>query len=206
MLSPKSPLPLLAALLVGALPSAHAVVVHEETPGTDSLSDDHDAPTALDFSVGDNDVLGTVGVSAGTTDRDYFSFIIGPGQSLTAVTLLPGTVESGVFSFIAIEKNTKITVDPNAFQTTGLSGWTHYSDDDVGHDILPAIGQGAGTPGFTPPLGPGTYSVWVQDTGAGPVPYGLRFTVTAAVPEPAPWATLLGGMALVGGIALRRRG
>ena len=58
-----------------------------------------------------------------------------------------------------------------------LLGWTHYSEDEIGTDILPAMGEGQGAQGFVPPLGPGTYSVWVQETGACKCSYKFRFFV-----------------------------
>ena len=80
-----------------------------------------------------------------------------------------------------------------------LLGWRHYGPADIGNDILPEIGQGAGAQGFTPPLlGPGSYSVWIQETGSGSANYGFNFRL-AAVPEPATWAMMIVGFGLVGG-------
>ena len=72
------------------------------------------------------------------------------------------------------------------------------------HHLLPAL---AGPPtlfagsGFAPPLGPGTYTVWIQE-GNGAVSYDLSFQVTA-VPEPATLTAF--GVLAAGAFGLRRR-
>jgi hypothetical protein len=62
-----------------------------------------------------------------------------------------------------------------------------------------------GATGFVPPLGPGTYSVWVQENGVcGPslCHYGLDFVL---VPEPASSAGVLTGLALLAFVRRYRR-
>ena len=74
----------------------------------------------------------------------------------------------------------------------------HLDPSDVGLDILPEMGAKADAARFTPPLGAGQYSVWLQDSNIAPSNYTLRFEV-AAVPEPA--TALLG---LAGFLMVRR--
>jgi hypothetical protein len=81
-------------------------------------------------------------------------------------------------------------------QPGDLIGFAHYSNDQIGTDMLPSI-----IFGFTGALSSGTYSLWVQDTG-GPASYGFDFGVTA-VPLPGAGLFLLSG--LFGLTALRRR-
>ena len=87
----------------------------------------------------------------------------------------------------------------------GLLGWWHYSPADIGHDILALAGiPASGSSGFTGPLGPGSYSFWIQDFNAGSFPYGFDFNLSP-VPEPASWsAALLGAAALLARRRVRR--
>ena len=81
----------------------------------------------------------------------------------------------------------------------------HVDPSDVGNDILPAMGvAGQGASGFSGPLPPGEYSVWVQDDF--PFKYDYRFEI--AVPEPSTLAIMLAGfsgIALAGCLTSRKR-
>ena len=68
----------------------------------------------------------------------------------------------------------------------------------LGTNILDDMGVGSGAIGFIPPLGAGTYSFWLQQTGGAVIGYGLDFVV---VPEPTAAGLLslgLLGLAFVG--------
>ena len=96
-----------------------------------------------------------------------------------------------------------------ATTAAGLLGWRHLDPAaDIGHDILPLIGNPSppmGATGFIPPLGPGIYTVWVQETGVC-IPnlcaYGVDFVLA---PEPASGALMLSGLALFAGLRWSRR-
>ena len=61
-----------------------------------------------------------------------------------------------------------------------------------------------GSSGFSIPLGPGSYAVWLQEISpGGSVPYGFDFEL-ASVPEASTWAMMLAGFGLLG-LAIRRR-
>ena len=81
-----------------------------------------------------------------------------------------------------------------------LLGWVHLSSSLLGTDVLDNIGTGPGAIGFLPPLGPGTYSFWLQQTGGSLTTYGLDLVV---VPEPTAAALL--ALGLLGLAASRRR-
>jgi len=64
---------------------------------------------------------------------------------------------------------------------SALLGWTHFgpaaSGAGVGQDILDNMAMGQGAAGFTPPLGPGVYTLLFQDTESA-VSYTMRLNVT----------------------------
>jgi len=191
--------------------SASAATVYNETAG--DLSNDGLSPTALTFTLGSNQVIGSTGRASATVgiDRDYFSFTVLAGQSLTAITLLPGTQVDGIFSFIGLQAGNQVTVSPAAVTAQGLLGWSHYSTADIGRNILGDMAIPANeSTGFSVPLGPGTYSVWIQDFSVPTVPYGFDFTVaaaTAATPEPGTFLpVMMAGVAFVSFRFRRLRG
>ncbi len=162
---------LLAVMLaVGGAFAAHGVTVWNEDSDGD-FSNNGLAPTALVVTPGVNSVLGATGNNGQGVDRDYFTFAVPAGSSLTSLILAGSTTVSGGASFIALQAGPQITVSPSGAGVENLLGFAHYSYEHVGTDILPAIGFGAGHPS-------GMYSVWVQETG-GPTSYGLDFVVTA---------------------------
>ena len=202
----KSMVLMTSALLYGA--AAHASTIYNE-PVSGDLSNNGLAPTLLTVSPGLNDVFGTTGRGASGVDRDYFTFTVAPGQSLSAITVLPGTQPLGTLavSFIGVQAGPQVTVSTAATDATGLLGWDHYSAADAGTNILPLIGTaGLGSTGFTGPLPSGTYSFWVQDFNTGTVPYGFEFAVTpsAVTPEPSTFTLMLSGLALLAGKAGNR--
>ena len=192
------------------LPSAYAAVVYDESSLGD-LSNDRAHPTLVVLGAGSNVVTGTVGIIDGTKDLDYFVVTLSKGQSLNALTVLQGTASSGSVSFIGVQSGATMTLDPDAKPFPDpkiLLGWKHYSKHDVGQDILPKMGDAVatGSQGFSAPLGPGSYTFWVQETSTGPVDYRFDFITTAvtAVPETASSALFLTGLCAIG-LHLRRR-
>lgn len=162
-----------------ALFSAGASAAGYSEKKSGDLSDDGLAPTAVKLKLGDNRISGDYGAANGVVDRDYFTFKIAEGQQLAALWVEPGTTVGLSVSFIGVQKGKQVTVPPTGGSAKGLLGWTLYGEGDIGTDILPAIGQGADAKGFEPPLGPGTYSFWVQETGTCECSYKFRFVVTA---------------------------
>ena len=187
-----------AGLLVGAAlgfmtaPALGDVVWDEAIDG--SLSTDRFVPTDFgSLGLGSNDVLGTTqsGISK------FFTFTIAEGTELSAL-IVEGWDSVDDLGFLGVVTGDYFSVDPADPDVTGLLGYVHYGELDVGQDILPAMGQGAGAQGFTGPLGPGDYSFWVRQGGADPAMWDLNFVVT-----PAPGALALLGLA--GATGRRRR-
>jgi hypothetical protein len=141
------------------------------------LSDNGLNPTTVKLTLGNNFISGKYGAKDGVIERDYFTIKIAPGQQLAGVWLEPETNVAFNVSFIGVQAGSQVTVPPTGGSPEDLLGWTHYSEDDIGTDILPAMGEGNGAQGFVPPLGPGTYSFWVQETGACKCQYKFKFVV-----------------------------
>jgi hypothetical protein len=92
----------------------------------------------------------------------------------------------------------------DTFSAAGLLGWTLFGPDQIGTDLFDVMSLSANdSSGFTVPLPAGSYSLWVQETGAGTANYALEFMVVE-VPEAPTVLTMLGGLALLAA-ALRRR-
>jgi hypothetical protein len=174
---------------VVVLLSAGAARAVNYTEGTD-LSSDPNNPTVLgSFGLGTHSITAT---SAGG-DQDDFTFTIPAGHSLDSVVV--GSYNSPLgdnTAFIGIAAGTSI---PDQGLAPGnLLGYTHFGPG--GGDILDDIGAAFDAIGFTPPLGPGNYSVWTQQAGSSAT-YRLDFVVT---PEPSSLS-----LVALGAVALLRR-
>jgi hypothetical protein len=166
------------ALLCAALFSAGAMAAGYNEDKKGDLSNDGLVPTKIKLVLGDNVIFGHFGKANNVVDRDYFTFKIPTGQQLSAIMLEKQTQVGGNLSFIGVQKGKQVTVDPNGGSAEGLLGWAHFGTADEGTDLLPAICQGAGAKGCTPPLGPGSYSFWVQELATCACQYRFTFVVT----------------------------
>ena len=195
---------LLCALLsTGALSGAHAATAWDESVSGD-LANIGTGPTALTLGLGTNIITGTTGRSAaGVVDRDYFVFTLPTGWRLDSVTMLPGTTFLGPsgLGFIAVQAGTQVTVNPTGGSASGLLGWWHYNQNDMGTDILPSMGASPFATGFVGSLPAGSYAFWIQETTTGTAAYNFDFGVSA-VPEASSALMLLAGLA---GLAFLRR-
>lgn len=171
-------------LLGAALFSTSALAAGYNERKLGDLSDDGLAPTLVKLKLGNNVITGKYGTKTtpdgNVTDRDYFKIKILDGQQLSAIVLEPETDIGGNVSFIGVQRGKQVTVPPVGGTPEDLLGWTHYGTADEGTDLLPAICDGAGAQGCTPPLGPGTYSFWIQELAVCKCRFRFTFTVTAA--------------------------
>jgi hypothetical protein len=160
-----------------------AIVYNESVNG--DLSNIGSTPTAIAVGIGSNQIVGSTGRgSDNVLDRDYFTFVVPMGALLTSVFEVAGTVSAGNFAFIGLQAGSVVSVDPTGGTAAGLLGWTHYLTVNATTDVLPLMNTTAnGASGFVTPLGPGAYSVWIQELSGGSYPYAFDITLTA-VPEP----------------------
>jgi hypothetical protein len=194
-------------LVATAMPGA--TVYNESAQG--DLSNSGLSPTLLPISLGSNVLTGTTGRDATAGfDRDYFTVVVPTGFQITSIIEQPGTVVGGAVSFIGLQAGSQVTVPTNATTAAGLLGWYHYGSTP-NTDILPLMAiPDTGSSGFTPPLGPGTYSFWIQDFNLGVFNYGFNLvlaqaTTPAAAPEPGSYLLAITGLGVVIASAKRAR-
>lgn len=183
-----------AAVGVSSVAIAGVTAYDEGVDG--DLSGDRFSPTVLaPFGEGIHSLTATSVMG----DVEYVTISIGAGLTLDAI-ILESFASQSQQSFIAVQSGQTFTEAPDTVDVTNLLGWTHFGTGPghVGTDILDDMGMGSGAIGFVPPLGPGDYTFWIQETGPNPATYELRFVVT-----PAP-ATLL-PLVLAPLVARRRR-
>jgi MYXO-CTERM domain-containing protein len=195
---------LLSVVLAGCLAASANAANHNESVDGD-LSNSNTTPTPLLLALGSNLVTGSN--TAG--NLDYLRADVPAGHSLTQVIL--NSYSGNDLSFAAMQIGNTM-VPPSSASADGLTGWTHYGTGaggepiaSVGEDMFAAANMPTprfGSAGFTPPLGPGSYTFLFQQTNAVATGYQFNFVV---VPEPS--TVVLGCVGLLGlvGIALRRR-
>jgi hypothetical protein len=192
----------LAAVFTIALAarSAAAFGYFESTSG--DLADVGSAPNAFTLVNGANLVVATTTQG----DLDYFSVTVPAGLYLNRIDLLQFD-SSDDLAFLAVQSGATFTEPPTGTDVGNLLGWTHFGTSGtatLGTNILDDLGAGAGAIGFLPPLHPGTYTFWVQQTDPTPVTYRFFFVgAPIPAPEPGTWLTTALGLAFLA--ASRRR-
>jgi hypothetical protein len=176
------------------------------------LSNNWNTPTSLSFTTGSNQVLGSV-VRLSTTspqDMDYFTFAVPAGNQVTAINVLAGTAAGGpgAVSFFGIASGTSVidpSTTPNSAVAAGLLGYTLYGSGDIGASILNRLATSntlsPAAQGFSV-LGPGNYSIWIQEGTPGTFNYGFDVVIGAA-PEPTTWFLSCAGLSAM--VVLTRR-
>ncbi len=185
-----------------------AALAFDYTEGLD-LSSNELAPTPLALQLGINHLEGSVTTSTGDT-RDYITFSIPSSMQLMALRLIRYEQPGGVLGnrgFHSINAGAT-SVIPSAGNEATLLGGAHLDPAPAGTDLLPVLATGAQAgSGFQRPLGHGTYTYLIQQTGPQISEYELEFVVAPIVPATPPWALLAGALGLLGSCAflLRRR-
>lgn len=191
-------------LLLGASASASASVVWVESVDGD-LSSDPAAPTGITFSAGINSIFGTV--QAPGDVRDYITFTLADDQILTGIFLRKYVDEDtggpGNRGFHAIQLGA-VGVIPGPDTADLLLGGDHLDPVGPGVNLLEVLAGAplAGT-GFIAPLGGGTYTYLIQQTGPQLTGYQLDFVVKP-IPLPVTGWLMLSGLLTLVGIARRR--
>jgi hypothetical protein len=172
---------------------SQAVDVWRETVDGD-ISGDRTAPSSAALVMGRNELTATSMGPPATADREYITFSMPAGSLLTRIYVeaYTGLDEIG---FIGVQAGTTFTEPPSGTNVANLLGYDHFGPAlyPFGRNILPNMGMGPGSMGFTPPLPADDYTFWIQQTGASPATYTIGFMV---VPEP---GTL--GLLAIGGLA-----
>lgn len=145
--------------------------------GTD-LSDTHSAPTALgSLPLGESLVAGFI-ENAERSDIDIFTFTVDANLALDSILL---SVD-GDRHFLAIAEGTQISpTESNTMLTARLISSSQANDNLLTNDDPFA----PDTLGISAPLGPGDYTIWLQETQFETFGYAFTFqtsTITA-IPE-----------------------
>lgn len=171
--------------------NAHAATVYDEAVNGD-LSDNNLSPTVVGLGVGQNLIMGST-IHQPSLDRDFFTVTIDAGRTLNAV-LLSSYTNTDDLSFIGYTAGGQFT----ALDLSGVDGWGLIGGPpgvSVGGDVLGFLAGG--------PVGPGTYSFWLQET-SGSTTYTLDYQVSA-VPLPAALPLFVSGLLGLGAMARRTR-
>ncbi len=169
------------AIAIGGSASCFAVTIWNEAV-KGNLSGNRLAPSSFTLATGDNDILGTVQGGA-SSKLDYVTLTVPVGTKMTHLDLVSyaSTDQKG---FIGVQTGTTFTEPATGTNVANLLGWTHFGPGagNVGTDILPGMGLGAGAQDFTPPLPANQYTFWIQQIGAT-TNFDFDFVVQP-VPEP----------------------
>ena len=177
--------------------------IHEDDFGGDFASDPS-APTNIgSLEVGVTTVEGVVITQdVFTADADIFTFTIDSGHQLDSLKLLYFEGEEN--HFIGFDEGNTST-DPNSGSGADLLIAHRVNQDDSDLELLPltTAEQFFGGSGAPSPVGPGDYTVWLQENDPGGYAWGVDLrVVVAAVPEP---SSLLALSAVACGVICRRR-
>ncbi len=165
-----------AIALVAFISVSLAVAFEWNEQSLGSLSDFGWQPTVLEPEMGDNNIYASVSGENELTDSDFFTFLIPEDWELISITLTSFTDPNDT-TFIGIEDT------PVYFTGQGnpyYYGFTFMSQALVGQDLLPALGASNGN--FTPPLGYGAYSFWINESStARNYSLNLRFIMVGDI-------------------------
>lgn len=134
--------------------------------GTDGdLSDDGTNPSGVFVLIPESDNLVIANQVGNPRDVDFFAFTVPEDFQLEALIIEDYNSADNV-AFMAIDAGATTDVDFMNPQSSDLLGGTTYGTASIGSDILPQMGTLGGATGFTPPLPPGDYTIWLNQTGA----------------------------------------
>jgi len=175
-------------LLLGLTASANAAVVWDENVNG-LLSTDPAAPTLLAFSIGSNVVNGSCGnISAQV--RDYITFTVPAGHTLTALNLLAYSPENTGFAAVNSGNTSIVPSNPTiGFWMAGI----HVDPSFLGTDLFDAMRDASLTLEALPAsqLDPGDYTFIIQQTSPIITTYSLEFVLEGPVPTtPSTWGSI----------------
>lgn len=204
---------ILFASLIASSASAEVVFMENSRGGSDGeLSGDNLSPTSLGLLTGEHTVIGQVSdINLGEFEEeargmagtaDIFSFDIAPGTLLTSIILDDFVGQGSGALFMSIDDEPIYSYTPNQINSLDnppdlslVLGGQAVGDGQEGTSIL------SNTAGGATSLGPGVYTVYIQET-TNSSNYQLTFNVVSAVPEPSSAALCVAVLAVT---SFRRR-
>ena len=194
----------IVASLSPGVASAAVTLFSEGGPPGNDLSNNNLAPTPLgELPIGESVVTGTIFNIDGNADADVFTFSVGVGQALDVMML---DIEGGQNEkhFFGLDEG------PQAIELASELLIARRIDssaagDNLLTDPIPPIDDFGGS-GVSGPLGPGDYTVWIQENDFDNLWFytlTLQTSVTA-IPEPSS-ALVLGFATVVCCLKRRRR-
>lgn len=193
-----------ASMLV--LPGTINAATYDESIRGD-LSGNRLAPSFLQLDylpggnvAGSNVISGTLGRSAGVVDRDYLHINVPMGYVLGRLLVGNQTTVGGSGAFLGLAAGSTMPVAETAVDAQGLLGFRVYTVADRGTDILEYMAIPAqGSSGFTAPLGPGDYTLWMQELATGSYTYRFNLVLepAAVVPLPPVLPLFMAGLGLL---------
>jgi hypothetical protein len=184
----------LAAIAAWAAVAPATAATWDESVRGD-LSGDGLAPSSLTLAAGSNAVIGSFGASGvpDVTDLDYIAVTVPDGFRLDALVLTQ-LVPGGANSFLGIQAGPRFTVPPSSTDPSALLGWAHIYRNQIGTDLLPALGLSAQPAG--------AYTLWINETDTSDRwHFGFDLQLSAVPEPPVLLLAALGAAALT----LRRR-
>ncbi|MFD0895996.1 hypothetical protein KBB96_08620 [Luteolibacter ambystomatis] len=189
---------------MASIPVQAAVIWTETTNG--DLSNSQSAPNSFNLTLGTSSVIGSV--TGGTDTQDWLNVTIPAGMQLSSLVLTSYS-STDAQGFMGVQSGSAFVGSP--FTASNYLGYSHYgtaavngslpATNTIGMNMLSIMSNPAAAPGsqgFTPPLGPGSYTFLFQQQGAA-TNYQFDFVV---VPEP---ETIGFTIAIMGGSLLLRR-
>ena len=176
----------IAASLAGG--SASGDATYDEASSGD-LSNSATAPTPIALDGDTLTVSGSVQSGSAGDTRDYFTFTVGPDQTLVEMNLVTyvdgDTGQTGYRGYVMIGSGATSVVP--SFNTRGqFLGGYHLTRSvfPAGSNMFTLMSTGSsGGTGFSLPLGPGDYTVNVQQTGPQNNAYSVRLVFETAEPD-----------------------
>ena len=121
------------------------------------LSDLGMEPTEFTPGVGENFVVGLVGNFG--EDDDFFTFTVPDGWLFTSVELTNYSSSTN-YTFLGIED---ASIFVTGQENENYFGYVSFGEEHIGTDLLSDMGVSNGN--FTPPLGAGEYTFWLDEGG-----------------------------------------
>jgi hypothetical protein len=162
--------------------AASAQVLWDESVSGDASGDPLHPSNAGVMVLGSNVFAGSVSNVGGSDPRDYITFVVPDGRAITQLILLTLSPDNIVWTHFD-DGPTSVIPAPDTAGSL-LAGAHIPANTPDGADIFGNYQTGSpellAGPGFSGPIGPGTYTFLMQQTSPVPTTYGLDFIVVPA--------------------------